>query len=34
MANGLFIRKQLNDIFMFRRRRVEELFGMWIGKAH
>lgn len=29
MANALFIKKQLRDIFDFRYKKVEELFGKW-----
>ncbi len=29
MANVLFIKKQLRDIFDFRYKKVEELFGKW-----
>lgn len=29
MANALFVKKQLKEIFEFRYRKVEELFGKW-----
>jgi ligand-binding SRPBCC domain-containing protein len=31
IANRLFIRRQLDAIFAYRHRRVEELFGRWKG---
>lgn len=31
MANGLFVRKKLKEIFNFRIQKVEELFGQWPG---
>lgn len=33
LANSLFIRKQLDGIFDFRFRRVEEIFGCWEQKG-
>jgi ligand-binding SRPBCC domain-containing protein len=30
IANGLFVRKQLDDIFNFRYKKVEELFGRFV----
>ncbi len=29
IANGLFVRRQLDDIFNYRVKKVEELFGRW-----
>jgi ligand-binding SRPBCC domain-containing protein len=29
LANGIFVRKQLEGIFEFRFKKVEELFGVW-----
>lgn len=31
LANTLFVKKQLEDIFRFRESKVEELFGRWNG---
>lgn len=31
MANGLFVRKQLEGIFSFRYRKTNEVFGEWAG---
>ena len=31
MANSLFIRKQLMEIFNFRRNKLEEIFGVFMG---
>jgi len=33
LANTLFIRRQLNEIFNFRRKKVEELFGVYKGPS-
>jgi ligand-binding SRPBCC domain-containing protein len=34
IANGLFVRNQLNKIFEYRYRKVEELFGKWKGQQY
>jgi ligand-binding SRPBCC domain-containing protein len=34
MANSLFVRKQLKNIFSYRFQKVEELFGKWPGGSH
>jgi len=31
LANSLFVRKRVEEIFRYRRQRVEELFGVWQG---
>ncbi len=31
-ANGIFVRKQLQDIFSFRYKKTNEVFGEWSGK--
>ena len=33
IAHGLFVKKQLQGIFDFRTKRVEELFGKWKGQT-
>lgn len=30
LANELFVRRQLDDIFNYRTKKVEELFGRWV----
>jgi ligand-binding SRPBCC domain-containing protein len=32
MANGLYVKNKLNNIFEYRFRKVEELFGKWEGQ--